>query len=197
MGLVPPSLRFLESHSHESRAFERIPYVYAATVVWTGFNSVGVVTWVVADLTAAPSLGSHAMPAASSRPRIPGEEAKDTRQGRSINELAFQADEQTSLVNAAKIKNITCAGLHGFEVVNPELLDCKNRTKMSLEEAYEQMFEACMAQCNEELLTVEAHIASLKRSLAIPKDQIPHMGPAVNEIVLLQVLFEPNLSTKH
>jgi hypothetical protein len=63
-------------------------------------------------------------------------------------------------------------------VVNPELLDCKNRTKMSLEEAYEQMFEACMAQCNEELLTVEAHIASLKRSLAIPKDQIPHICAA-------------------
>ena len=37
-----------ESHSHESRAFESM-YVYTATVVWTRFNSVGVVTWVVLD----------------------------------------------------------------------------------------------------------------------------------------------------
>jgi len=36
-------------------------YVYTTTVVWTRFNSIGVVTyWVVAGVTATLSLGSHA-----------------------------------------------------------------------------------------------------------------------------------------
>jgi len=56
-------------------------------------------------------------------------EAEDNRQGRSIDEVAFQVDEQTSLVNAAEIQNITRPGVHGFELVNPELLDWKSRTK--------------------------------------------------------------------
>ena len=108
-------------------------------------------------------------------------EAEDNRQGRSIDEVAFQVDEQTSLVNAAEIQNITRPGVHGFELVNPELLYCKIRAHASLMEAYERMFKACMEQCDNELLTVEAHIGSLKRSLAIPNEDIPHMGPASSE----------------
>jgi len=56
-------------------------------------------------------------------------EAEDNRQGRSIDEVAFQLDEQTSLVNADDVKVITRPGVHGFELVNPELLDWKSRTK--------------------------------------------------------------------
>jgi len=108
-------------------------------------------------------------------------EAEDNRQGRSIDEVAFQLDEQTSLVNADDVKVITRPGVHGFELVNPELLDCKSRTKTSLEKAYRRMFKACMERCDNELLTVEAHIGSLKRSLAIPNEDIPHMGPASSE----------------
>ncbi|XP_039823212.1 uncharacterized protein LOC120685384 isoform X2 [Panicum virgatum] len=125
-------------------------------------------------------------------------EAEDNRQGRSIDEVAFQLDEQTSLVNADDVKVITRPGVHGFELVNPELLDCKSRTKTSLEKAYRRMFKACMERCDNDLLTVEARIASLKRSLAIPNEDIPHMGPPANERnqVIQQVMYLPSLETK-
>lgn len=67
------------------------------------------------------------------------------------------------------------------------------------------MFKACMEQCDNELLTVEAHIASLKRSLAhiatlkrslaIPNEDIPQMGPPANERNqgIQQVMYLPSM----
>ncbi|CAL5068783.1 unnamed protein product [Urochloa decumbens] len=94
-------------------------------------------------------------------------------------QVQFRLHEQTSLQEAAKIKMNTQPGKHGFNVVNPELLDCKYRVKVALEESYNTMFDACMRQCDDELLPVEASIAELKALELSTDQQIPHIGPDV------------------
>ena len=61
-------------------------------------------------------------------------------------------------------------GRHGFKLVNPELL-----------EDFNTMFEACMAECDLELLPLQAHIAQLKQLLLSTDAQIPHIGLAPKE----------------
>ncbi|RLN36380.1 hypothetical protein C2845_PM03G04510 [Panicum miliaceum] len=97
-------------------------------------------------------------------------EAENSRLGRTIDQVEFRVDQRTSLVDAAQVKDITRAGVQGFELVNPELLDCKCRTKTKLEEAFERMLEASKVQCNAELVILEDHITSLKRSINTPED---------------------------
>jgi hypothetical protein len=64
--------------------------------------------------------------------------------------------------------------LHNFE-----LLDCKFEAKVELDQYFNTMLDACMVQCDQELLPLEARIAELKALMLSTDQQIPHVGPDV------------------
>jgi hypothetical protein len=97
------------------------------------------------------------------------------------HQVQFCLHEQTSLKEATEIKVITRPGRHGFKLVNPELLNCKFKAKVKLDVCYKTMFNACMVQCDQELLPLEARIAQLKNLILSTDDQIPHRGPEVDQ----------------
>jgi hypothetical protein len=62
---------------------------------------------------------------------------------------------------------------------NFELLDCKFEAKVELDQYFNTMLDACMVQCDQELLPLEARIAELKALMLSTDQQIPHVGPDV------------------
>ncbi|EAY74422.1 hypothetical protein OsI_02312 [Oryza sativa Indica Group] len=96
------------------------------------------------------------------------------------HQVQFRLHKQTSLKEATEIKMMIQTGRHGFRLVNPELLDCKFDARVKLEEWYNTMLDACMAQCDHELFSLEASIAELKDLMLSTDDQIPHIGPEVH-----------------
>jgi hypothetical protein len=58
--------------------------------------------------------------------------------------------------------------------MNPELLHCKKRTKMELEKAYRRMRDQCLAQCDQEISTLDMQIAFVKQMIA-------HVGPPAEQ----------------
>ena len=107
--------------------------------------------------------------------------ANQLRNNRGVGQVQFLLDEETPLVDAAIIKTRTRPGLLGFRMLNPELMDCKHRTKVELEEAYNEMFQDCMHRCDHELVTVDASIAELRRLINLPDGEIPHNGPPIGQ----------------
>uniref|UniRef100_A0A0E0GSS0 Uncharacterized protein n=1 Tax=Oryza nivara TaxID=4536 RepID=A0A0E0GSS0_ORYNI len=109
------------------------------------------------------------------------------------HQVQFCLHEQTSLKEATEIKVITRPGRHGFKLVNPELLNCKFKAKVKLDVCYKTMFNACMVQCDQELLPLEARIAQLKNLILSTDDQIPHRGPEVDQRNRgVQLMLYPN-----
>ena len=112
-------------------------------------------------------------------------EANDVLRNRVIDQVEgyqlvqFHLDERSSLLDAAEIKTRTRPGRVGFRLLNPELLDCKNKTKIEVEKAYKRLFNQCMLQCEQELVPLEAAIAELKRRLLLPDNEIADVGPDV------------------
>lgn len=112
-------------------------------------------------------------------------EANDVLRNRGIDQVEgyqlvqFHLDERSSLLDAAEIKTRTRPGRVGFRLLNPELLDCKNKTKIEVEKAYKRLFNQCMLQCEQELVPLEAAIAELKRRLLLPDNEIADVGPDV------------------
>lgn len=62
---------------------------------------------------------------------------------------------------------------------NFELLDCKFEAQVELDQYFNTMLDACMVQCDQELLPLEARIAELKALMLSTDQQIPHVGPDV------------------
>jgi hypothetical protein len=65
--------------------------------------------------------------------------------------------------------------------MNPELLHCKKRTKMELERAYRRMRDQCLAQCDQEISTLDMQIAFVKQMIAVPNVMLPHVGPPAEQ----------------
>ncbi|KAK3162667.1 hypothetical protein QOZ80_1BG0092200 [Eleusine coracana subsp. coracana] len=100
-----------------------------------------------------------------------------------INQAAqvrFCLHEHASLKEASKMKLKTRPGRHGFRFLNPELLDCKCKAKVQLEECYTNMLRTSMTQFDQELIPLEARIGVLKHLMLSTDDQIQHTGPPVN-----------------
>lgn len=108
-------------------------------------------------------------------------EVETLRAGRGIYEVVFELNAQTSLRHAEEVDNITRPGLRGFRLMNPELLHCKKRTKMELEKAYRRMRDQCLAQCDQEISTLDMQIAFVKQMIAVPNVMLPHVGPPAEQ----------------
>ncbi|CAL4903170.1 unnamed protein product [Urochloa decumbens] len=93
--------------------------------------------------------------------------------------LQFEVHEQTSLLDAVKLKARTRAGRQGYKVLNSEFLDCKLDANIAIEEVYKSMYRSSTVRIDDALRTVEAAIAQVMVCKQRPDDQIPNVGPPV------------------
>jgi len=97
------------------------------------------------------------------------------------DQVEFRLHEQTSLQNAMNLKAKVRPGRRGFKLLNPELLECKFKAMLKVQESFETMLETCMAECDLQMLPLEVQIAHLNQLLLSTDAQIPHVGPPREE----------------
>ncbi|VAH24038.1 unnamed protein product [Triticum turgidum subsp. durum] len=97
------------------------------------------------------------------------------------NQVRFQLDERAPLQDAAEIGVRTRPGRHGFILVNPELLECKSKTKRALERSFNIMINEALERIDQEMLGVDASISELKVLVLKNDNQMPHNGPPLVE----------------
>lgn len=109
------------------------------------------------------------------------ENATALRNNRGVGQLQFRLAPDTPLEAATLLKTRTTPGLTGFQLVNPELMDCKNRTKIGFKLAYKRMYRQSMVDFNRQLRDLNAHITELERLIGMLLDQIPNQGPPITQ----------------
>ncbi|CAL4949127.1 unnamed protein product [Urochloa decumbens] len=121
------------------------------------------------------------------------ENAETLREGRGVGQVLLEVDRKTSLINAVDIKDHTRAGVLGFQVLNPELLDLKSRTKTNLEKAFTLMMDDWLKDIDQGMNATNTSIGILTRKLDNPLDDIPPIGPPLDERNrgIPQVLYLP------
>uniref|UniRef100_A0A453A622 Uncharacterized protein n=1 Tax=Aegilops tauschii subsp. strangulata TaxID=200361 RepID=A0A453A622_AEGTS len=92
-------------------------------------------------------------------------------------QVQFQLHEEAPLEEAAKIGERTRPGRHGFILVNPELLECKTKTKGVLERSFKNMLAATLQRTDKEMLEVDASISVLKVLVLKNDDEMDQLGP--------------------
>ncbi|XBI40257.1 hypothetical protein VPH35_124871 [Triticum aestivum] len=93
------------------------------------------------------------------------------------NQVRFQLDERAPLQEAAMIGERTRPGRLGFILVNPELLECKTKTKGALEREFKNMLAEALQRIDQEMLEVDASTSVLKVRVLKTDAEVDLLGP--------------------